>query len=111
LEELNRQNRASPDAEQLQWKCLGIKVNSGIGSTGVTTPKAPGSAVAIAANAAPSGQEFIGWEGETAALGVRPISRTGRRSLRISPVPVRRPRRSIPFPPAEASVFYRVNAQ
>jgi hypothetical protein len=45
-----------------------LKVNAGTGSTTVTTPKVPGSAVAIAASAAPAGQQFAGWAGTISAL-------------------------------------------
>lgn len=45
-----------------------LKVNSGTGSTTVTTPKVPGSTVTITANPAPAGQEFAGWAGTTSAL-------------------------------------------
>ena len=45
-----------------------LSVNLGTGSTTVTTPKVPGSAVAIAAATPPTGQVFVGWSGTTAAL-------------------------------------------
>lgn len=45
-----------------------LKVNSGTGSTTVTTPKVPGSVVTITANPAPTGQEFARWTGTISAL-------------------------------------------
>lgn len=45
-----------------------LRVNNGTGSTTLVLPKVPGSVIPISANPAPTGQEFVGWEGETAAL-------------------------------------------
>lgn len=45
-----------------------LKVNVGTGSTTVTTPKVPGSSVAISASTAPAGQQFAGWAGQITAL-------------------------------------------